>query len=64
MKIEDQGTVVLFTPDNDEEQFWLDENVVYDEWQLVQPDVGRAGLAVDHRFALDLFHAVREQGFV
>ena len=64
MKVENQGTVVLFTPDSDEEQFWLDANVVTEEWQWLQHSCGRASLAVDPRFGHDLFEAIREQGFV
>ena len=59
MKIDNQGTVVLFIPETDEEYDWLQNNTQNEphQWR------GKA-LVADHRPARELIEAVVEMGFV
>jgi hypothetical protein len=59
MVIEDQGTVVLFTPEGDYEHEWLALNVESEPWQWL----GKS-LVVDHRMAQGLVEMVEDNGFV
>lgn len=59
MIINDQGTVVTFTPEGDFEYEWLTLNVESEPWQWL----GKS-LVVDHRFAEDLIDGVQGAGFV
>jgi hypothetical protein len=58
MRISDEGSVVLFTPDNTQEKQWLDENTTYEPYQWLGPS-----LVVEHRFAVDIVEGVKEAGF-
>jgi hypothetical protein len=56
MRIGDQGSIVLFTPETDEEKTWIDENVDPDaQW------LGRS-LVVEHRYADDLTAGMASDG--
>ncbi len=59
MIINDQGTVVTFTPEGDMEYEWLTLNVESEPWQWL----GKT-LVVDPRFASDLLDGVQGAGFV
>ncbi len=59
MRIDDQGTVVLFIPESDLEYEWLTVNVENEPWQWM----GRS-LAVDHRYADGLIEYINESGFI
>jgi hypothetical protein len=59
MKVEKEGSVVIFTPDNEDEATWMKANVVAESWQWIG-----WSLAVDQHFADELFDAARGQGFV
>ena len=59
MIIDNQGTIVLFCPENDLESEWLITNVQAEEYQWM----GRT-LSVDHRMADDLFQVVAEAGLM
>ena len=59
MIVDDQGTVVTFTPEGDFEYEWLMLNVESEPWQWL----GKA-LVVDHRMAGDLLDGVQGAGFV
>jgi hypothetical protein len=58
MRIDDQGTIVLFIPETDEEHAWLQTNTQNEEWQWQD-----RSLVVDHRLAPWLLKAVEEAGF-
>jgi hypothetical protein len=57
-RINDQGTIVLFTPISDAAREWVDENVASDSWQWFGPQ-----LCVDHRMAGDLLDGIVAAGF-
>jgi len=57
VKVEDQGTIVLFTPMNAWSAEWLKDNVQSEPWQMF----GTA-IAVDHRPAQGLVEFLQEQG--
>lgn len=59
MKIKDEGSIVLFITESDEECDWLEENTNAESWQWM----GTA-LVVDHHMAESLLEAVREAGFI
>lgn len=58
MRINNEGSVVQFIPESDEETDWLNEEVLADDFQWL----GKT-LVVDYRMAQDLFQAVRDAGF-
>ena len=49
VRVEDQGTIVLFTPESDDGSAWMDDNVYAEDWQFIG-----SGVAVEHRYAPDL----------
>lgn len=59
MKVQYDGTVVLFTPEKEEERTWLETNVSSEPWQWPYRDA----LVVDHRYADELSAGVQDAGF-
>jgi hypothetical protein len=59
MIIDNQGSVVVFSPEGDLEYEWLTLNTETEPYQWQ----GRS-LVVDHRYAEDLIEGVRSAGFV
>ena len=59
MKIKDDGSVVLFTPGNDQEMKFMKEALDTEPWQWL----GKS-LVVDHRYAEDLVELFAEEGFL
>jgi hypothetical protein len=59
MQIDNQGSVVLFIPENKTEKKWLQDNTQAEDWQWLG-----SSLVVDHRMAHDLAEAVAEEGFI
>lgn len=59
MIIEDQGSVVLFTPEGDFEYEWLVLNTESEAWQWQ----GKS-LVCDHRPAQGLVEAIEGAGFI
>jgi hypothetical protein len=59
MRIDNQGSVIMFQPDGDFEYEWLTLNTDAEPYQWL----GR-NLVVDHRMAEDLLQGVRDAGFV
>jgi len=57
--INDQGTIVLFTPKTAQARRWTDDSVQLEPWQWL----GRS-FAVDHRYAADLIDGYTEAGFI
>lgn len=55
--INDQGSIVMFTPRTDAGREWMDENVESEPWQWMGPS-----LCVDHRPAQDLVEGMQEAG--
>lgn len=58
MRVQDEGTIVLFIPESDEEHEWLKENTNNEDWQWL----GR-NLAVDHSMAGDLARGIEADGY-
>lgn len=56
--INDQGSVVMFTPLTDAATAWVDENVALEGWQWL----GNS-FAVDHRIAQALVDGIEAEGF-
>jgi hypothetical protein len=56
--INDQGTIVSFTPLTEAAQEWFKANVESESWQW-----RGFTLCVDHRYALDLITGLSEAGF-
>jgi hypothetical protein len=59
MVVNDQGSVVIFTPEGDFEYEWMMLNLETESWQWQ----GRS-LVVDHRPAQDLVDLIQHEGFV
>ena len=59
-KIEDQGTIVLFTELTEAAAEWVEANVELEDWQLI----GDRSFAADHRPAQQLIDGIREARFV
>lgn len=59
MVVNDQGSVVIFTPEGDFEYEWMMLNLETEPWQWQ----GRS-LVVDHRPAQDLVEIIQHEGFV
>lgn len=57
MLIRDQGTIVVFTPQTDEDRSWINENCHTEGWQWV----GRS-FAVDHGCAQPLVNGIIQSG--
>lgn len=56
----DEGTVILFTIQNDTTKQWVDDNLNLEGWQWVGP----YAFAIDHRPARQLIEQLRElEGF-
>ena len=54
----DSGSLVGFTPLNDNARQWMNDNVESESWQWL----GRS-LQVDHRMAQGLVDLIEEEGF-
>lgn len=59
MVVNDQGSVVIFTPEGDYEYEWMTLNLETESWQWQ----GRS-LVVDHRPAQDLVEVLEHEGFI
>lgn len=59
MVVNDQGTVVIFTPEGDLEYEWMMINLETEAWQWQ----GKS-LVVDHRPAQDLIEVFQHEGFI
>lgn len=59
MDVLNQGTVVAFYTETDEERQWVDENVELEDWQRL----GGMGFAVEHRCAGPLIEGLQAEGF-
>jgi hypothetical protein len=59
MVVNDQGSVVIFTPEGDFEYEWMMLNLETESWQWQ----GRS-LVVDHRPAQDLVDLIQHEGFI
>lgn len=59
MLVNDQGTIVTFTPEGDYEYEWMMVNLETEAWQWQ----GRS-LVVDHRPAQDLIELFQHEGFI
>lgn len=55
--INDQGSIVVFTPLTKAGEDWIQQNVEFESWQML----GR-GLCVDHRPAQGLVELIQEAG--
>jgi len=55
--INDQGSIVGFTPRTEAARTWFDENVESEPWQWMGPS-----LYVDHRPAQGLLEGIQEAG--
>jgi len=55
--IRDEGTVIVFTPNTETAQTWLNSFCVIEDWQWMGPS-----FVVDHRPARDLLEAILEEG--
>jgi hypothetical protein len=54
----DEGSLIIVTPNNEEAQAWLDDNVITGETQFW----GR-GIVVEPRYYNDLTHGIVGSGF-
>jgi hypothetical protein len=61
MRIDNQGSIVIFFPDTDAELTWLTDNTQTEAWQW-QGKGSLPSLVVDHRFAQDLAEGIKEAG--
>jgi hypothetical protein len=59
MIVQNEGTVVMFTPEGDYEYEWMMVNLETESWQWQ----GRS-LVVDHRPAQDLIEHLEDEGFI
>jgi hypothetical protein len=59
MIIRNEGTVVVFSPEDEVEKLWIADHVESEDWQWF----GQS-LTVDHRYADDLEEYIREAGLV
>lgn len=57
--VNDQGSIVMFEPQNDKAKQWLKDQVDAEDWQWLGNN-----LTVDHRFAGDLNEHLIDDGFV
>lgn len=57
-EVNDQGSIVLITPMNENASEWMGENVQTESWQWMGPSLG-----VDHRCAQALLDGIEEEGF-
>lgn len=56
--VQDESSIIIVTPNNEEAQAWLDENVIGPETQTW----GR-GVVVEPRYFNDLMHGIVGAGF-
>lgn len=54
--VNDQGTVVMFTPLTPKGEHWIQQNVEFESWQMM----GKS-LCVDHRLAEDLIAGMKKE---
>jgi hypothetical protein len=59
MIVDNQGSVVVFTPEGDREHTWLAHNTDNEPWQWQG-----SSLVVDHRLARDLLSAIEAEGII
>jgi len=58
VRIQDEGTIVLFRPLREQAREWLIENVQEDaQWFA-------GALVVEHRYALPLIEGLRQEGYL
>lgn len=57
--VNDQGTIVMFSPQTEFGRNWLKENTRSESWQWL----GDA-LAVDHRMAQDIIEGMQADGII
>lgn len=57
MKIQDEGSIVLFVPLTDFARQWVDENLALESWQWFGD-----GFAVEHRYADPLRQGMENDG--
>ena len=55
-QVENHGTIFLFRPVSDNAKDWLEENTDGQWWG--------GGLAVEHRYAMDLALGMQDEGFI
>lgn len=55
--VDNQGTIMVLTPQTQEAKDWFDENVEAEGWQWMGD-----GLAVDHRMAENLLQGILTSG--
>lgn len=59
MIINDQGSIVMITPESDLEYDWLTDNTNAESWQWLG-----SSLAIDYRFADNLIEGIQDAGFI
>lgn len=57
VRVDADGSLVLFTPLTDAGRAWIDEHTETEPWQWLGP-----ALCVEHRYAADLVHGMRNDG--
>jgi hypothetical protein len=57
IEINDQGSIVMFTPRTPQGEKWIQENLEFESWQMMGPS-----LCLDHRPAQDVVYLMEEAG--
>ena len=55
--VNDQGSVILLSPQSKLAHAWLNRNIQAEPWQWLN-----GGLAIDHRMAGDILQAIEDEG--
>jgi len=58
IKIQNEGSIIVFTPMTSEALEWINENCEVESWQWVG-----GSLAIDHRFAEYIIYGLADAGF-